>query len=108
MGSAGAELHGQGRGWDVIPRPAGSSRRLLSMGVMGSEIHFRKDFSSFWVENERTSGSGGQWLTTSAFTCWMRMAGWGTMMMEEEEVGRFDIFSEVELDRAGIAFGDGR
>lgn len=52
VGSVGAGLRGQGRGWDVIPRPAGSFRRLLSMGVMGSELHFKKDFSSFRVENK--------------------------------------------------------
>lgn len=40
---------------------------------------------------ERTSGSGGQWPTTLGFTCWMRMAGWGTVMIEVGEEDRLDI-----------------
>ena len=31
------------KGWDVIPSPVGSYRSLLSVGVMGSELHLKKD-----------------------------------------------------------------
>lgn len=90
VGSVGAGLHGQGRGGDVISRPAGTSRRLPSIGVMGSELHFKKDLSSFWVEN-KPEWKWGMMADSIGVHTWMRMARWQTMMMEAEEVDRFDV-----------------
>lgn len=48
QGSAALE-----KGWGVIPGSAGSDRKPLSMGVTGSELHFRKASSGCQVVNEQ-------------------------------------------------------
>ena len=64
--SDGTGLCGRGRGCDVIPNPAGSSKTLLSLGVMWSELRGKKDFSSWWGENRRIEmGDNGQPLRGS-------------------------------------------
>lgn len=66
QGSAALE-----KGWGIIPSLAGSDWKPLSLGVTGSELHFRKASSGCWVGNEQDrkgkSGRGGQWQTVSGF-----------------------------------------
>ena len=48
QGSAALE-----KGWGTIPGSAGSDRKPLSMGVMGSEVHVGKASSGCRVGNEQ-------------------------------------------------------